>query len=456
MYAIIDIETTGGRAVDKITEIAIYIHDGIRIVDEFATLINPEINIPNFITKLTGINNEMVAGAPKFFEVAKKIVEITADKIFVAHNVAFDYRFVQNEFKSLGYNYRRKTLCTVQLSRKLVPALPSYSLGRICDDLGIVIEGRHRAAGDAFATTKLFEYLLSINNVDKDLFSSNKIQGLNNLHPLLDKNTIENLPEETGVYYLYNDKHELIYIGKSKNVYSRVMTHFANTKSRKAIEMRNNIADISYELTGSELIALLLESAEIKQNIPLYNRSQRRTIYNYGLFMFEDENNYQNLKIKKIEGDEIPLTSFESLDEARDTLEKIIDHHVLCQKLCHLHKTDGACFFYTIQQCKGACIGEESPETYNKRVQKAISYYQFEHQNFLIIDKGRSQSEKSIVMIENGTYKGFGFFDFENESGDLESLKSCIRPANDNRDIRNIIRSYLKKFKVEKIVKFGN
>lgn len=161
MFAVVDIETSGGRAqVDKITEIAIYIHDGRRVVDEFTTLINPEVSIPPFITNLTGINNQMVANAPKFYEVAKKIVLLTEGKLFVAHNAQFDYGFIQAEFKRLGYDYQRNTLCTVKMSRKIIPGLKSYSLGNLCQSVGIPINNRHRAAGDALATIKLLDLLL--------------------------------------------------------------------------------------------------------------------------------------------------------------------------------------------------------------------------------------------------------------------------------------------------------
>jgi DNA polymerase-3 subunit epsilon len=162
LYAIIDIETTGqASSSGKITEIAIFIHNGFEITDSFTSLINPECYIPGFITNLTGINNEMVKNAPRFFEIARKIVEITQDKIFVAHNVSFDYRFIQEEFKRLGYDYQRKTMCTVRMGRKFIPGHKSYSLGRLCDELEISINGRHRAAGDALATVKLFEMILA-------------------------------------------------------------------------------------------------------------------------------------------------------------------------------------------------------------------------------------------------------------------------------------------------------
>ncbi len=146
MFAVIDIETTGGSPKsDKITEIAIYIHDGLQIVDEFVTLVNPEIRIPYFITGLTGITNEMVADAPRFFEIARKVVEMTEGNVFVAHNVNFDYSFLRQEFKSLGFEYNRKTLDTIRLARQVVPGLKSYSLGKLCDSLSIPLNGRHRA-----------------------------------------------------------------------------------------------------------------------------------------------------------------------------------------------------------------------------------------------------------------------------------------------------------------------
>ena len=161
MFSIIDIETTGHSAKDgKITEIAIYVHNGTELVDSFVSLINPECYIPYYITKLTGIDNQMVATAPRFYEVAKKVVELTTGTTFVAHNVNFDYRFIQQEFLRLGYEYKRKTMCTVKLSRKYFPGYRSYSLGKLCDQLNIKIDGRHRAGGDALATVKLFELIL--------------------------------------------------------------------------------------------------------------------------------------------------------------------------------------------------------------------------------------------------------------------------------------------------------
>ena len=282
MYAIIDIETTGGSPrKERITEIAVFIYDGEKIIDEFSSLVNPERNIPYFITNLTGITNEMVSDAPKFYEIAKEIVEITEGKTLVAHNARFDYSFIRQEFKNLGYSFKRNLLDTVSLSRRLFPGFSSYGLGNLCKELGIEINNRHRASGDALATVKLFELLLQASETDynSDIITNSKISKLN---VALDINKLQKLPEEPGVYYFYNENNNLIYIGKSKNIHQRVMTHLSNNSSKRAMQMRDETADIDFELTGNELIALLKESEEIKLNKPRFNRAQRRTGYTWG------------------------------------------------------------------------------------------------------------------------------------------------------------------------------
>jgi DNA polymerase III subunit epsilon len=454
MFAIIDIETTGGRSVDRITEIAIITHDGEKIIDEFSTLINPEVPIPYFISSLTGITNDMVAYAPKFYEVAKKVVEMTADKIFVAHSASFDYHFIKNEFKSLGFDFKRKTLCTVKLSRKLIPALNSYSLGELCAELGIEIKDRHRAGGDAMATVKLFEYLLAVNGNEIDLFAGLRINSLGNLHPMLNKAKIEALPEETGVYYFYDERKELIYVGKSNNIYGRVLSHFSNFKSKKSVTMRDSIADIDHVLTGSELVALLHESHEIKKHVPLFNRSQRRTTYTYGIYSSMNENGYLCLKADKIKGEDVPHTVFHSQESARSCLTGLAEQYHLCQKLCGLYDTTGACFHYSIKLCDGACIGAEDVEAYNLRVKQALFQFEFEDKNFIIIDKGRKQNERSVVKVENGRYMGYGYIDVSVPVNNVEELSGYITRFQDNRDVQQIIRSYLKRHKVERIIKF--
>ena len=450
MYAIIDVETTGTSATyGKITEIAIYVHNGKEITDSFSTLINPECYIPSHITRLTGISNEMVAEAPKFYEVAKKIVEITAGRTFVAHNAGFDYSFIKEEFKRLGYDYRRKTMCTVKLGRKLLPGHRSYSLGNICSDLGITIDGRHRAAGDALATAKFFEILLSRTNQSEINLFSNQVYTLS-------EDKIASLPGKTGVYYFYDDKGSIIYIGKSKDIHQRVLNHLGNSRTRKAIEMRDKIVDVSYEETGSELVALLLESSEIKKHKPLYNRLQRRSAANFGLFLFEDNNGYLNLEIKRLEEDEIPLTSFHFQREGNDFLHLLAEMNNLCKKLCHLDDAHEGCFLSQLHSCNGACAGEEEQDIYNLRVKNAIHSFQYHSPDFFIIDKGRSPNEKAIIKIEKGKYMGFGFVQEDTGSTDLDSLHDYIKSYKDNRDIQGIIRGFMKRRKELKVIQFSH
>ncbi len=440
-YAIIDIETTGlSPAKEKITEIAIVLHDGTKITQEFSTLVNPERKIPYRITQMTGISNQMVKNEPKFYEVARQIVELTENRIIVGHNVRFDYGFIRAEFKSLGYDFQRSTLDTIKLSRKLIPGKRSYSLGKLCASLGIENRARHRAMGDALATTELFELLLSLESHPEEL----NLKGMN---ASVNTSLVKDLPQQTGVYYFYNQDNKLIYVGKSVNIHSRVLSHLNNNRHKKAIEMKNAIANVDYKITGSELVALLLESSEIKKYQPLFNRAQRRTWFNYGLYSFIDDEGYINLKLMKIIDELNPIYTYSSMQEGKEHITNLTESFELCQKLTGLYNTTGACFHYQIQQCKGACIGKEPPENYNRRVGEALENYHFEKQNFFVIDTGRTHEEKAVIKVEGGKYRGFGFV--QNDFTNMQALHDCIGFYNDNREVRQIINSFIKKNSVE-------
>jgi DNA polymerase-3 subunit epsilon len=456
MYAIVDIETTGGSAhKEKITEIAVYLHDGNEITNEFVSLINPERNIPYFITNLTGITNEMVEDAPKFYEIAKKIIEFTEGRTFVAHNARFDYSFIRQEYKSLGFNFKRNILDTVALSRKILPGHKSYSLGNICKDLNITINGRHRAAGDALATVKLLEILIArdieVNGNRSSLLKNTKVSKLN---PKLNLKKIDSIPDEPGIYYFYNEKGDLIYIGKSRNLQQRISTHLSNNSTNRAMEMRDLIADIDWVTTGSELIALLKESFEIKFNKPVYNRAQRRTGFQWGIFNFTDPNGYLNYRYGQINDDEVPVSVFTSKEKTKSKLNSLVERFSLCQKLTGLYETEGACFHYQVGICKGACIGKESPEVYNERATKATEEFIFTRRNFFIIDRGREDEERCAVKVVNGKYTGYGYFNINDMGFGLSAIHECIKPSVDNRDIQVILKQYLKSNRVEKIIEF--
>lgn len=455
MYAILDIETTGGKYNEEgITEIAIYKFDGHEVIDQFISLVNPEKEIQPFVINLTGINSNMLRNAPKFYEIAKRIIEITENCIVVAHNSQFDNRILNTEFKRLGFEYKRKTLCTVELSKTLMPGLSSYSLGKLTKSLGIPVSGRHRAAGDAMATVKLFKLLLAKDLQKIIIKESIKSEIKLKIEPrLLD--IVEQLPTKTGVYYMHKTNGEIIYIGKSKNIKKRVNQHFTS-QAPKSKKIQLLVATVTYEYTGSELIALLKESEEIKRNKPIFNRALKQTSFSHGLYSFTDEKGYINLKIDQVNGKETPITTFSNFKSAKSFVNRTTDEHNLCQKLTGIHLTNGNCFNYTIKQCFGACIAEETQTDYNKRVTKIINKHNFATQSIVIIDRGRDIDERSAILIENGMYKGFGFFNLNYQINNLDVLQSILTNMEHNRDIQHIIQSYLRRNKRLKIVRLKN
>jgi DNA polymerase-3 subunit epsilon len=445
LYAVVDIETTGnGYRGQRITEISIFVFDGKKVIEEFTSLVNPEQNIPPFITNLTGINNAMVRTAPKFYEIAKNIEELTKDKIFVAHNVNFDYNILRQEFKDLGFNFVRKKLCTVRLSRKIIPKLKSYSLGNICSAEGISISDRHRAKGDAQATVALFKKLIDRDNefiIDRFLNHRSKQATL---PPLLDKLTVDNLPEKPGVYYFKNLQKKVIYVGKAINIRQRVMSHFYD-KNKKEIAMCLEIANISYEETGSELLALLKESADIKHMYPKYNRSQKTSNESVGLFDYEDQQGIIHLAYNRLKLVSNPLMEFTSITQCRKLLEKICVEYELCPKYCHLQTNISSCFHYQIKACKGICSQKEAITEYNNRVKKAIASLGFQGEDLVIKEKGRTHNEIGFVLIMNGLYKGYGYLDKNIELAKPNEYLFYLQPQKNNKDTQRILRWYWNK-----------
>ncbi|TCI90997.1 exonuclease domain-containing protein [Tenacibaculum sp. M341] len=443
-YAVVDIETNGGV---KITEISIFITDGSTVLDEFTTLINPEYSIPPRITSLTGIDNFMVKDAPRFYEVAKKIYQITEDCIFVAHNVNFDYGIIGKEFKSLGLEYRRKKLCTVRLSRKLLPNKRSYSLGKLCASEGINITARHRARGDAEATVILFHKLLNLNyEHETDVFESflNPRSRQATLPPLLPKEVFDNLSEKHGVYYFWNEDKEIIYVGKANNIKQRVLSHFYD-KKKKEINMCMATANITYKETGNELIALLFESAEIKRLYPKFNRAQRRSSESFALFSYKDRRGVRHLAWNSIKMVPNPIMKFYSNSEARGFVQSLCERYELCPKYCHLQTNVSSCFHYQIKKCHGICREAEAIEKYNARVDTAIASLRYENDNFVIYEKGKNNGQIGFILVLNGIYKGFGYMDDTDNINSAKDYLKFIDLQKDNRDIQRILHGYLRK-----------
>ncbi|WP_026706419.1 exonuclease domain-containing protein [Flavobacterium soli] len=453
MYCILDIETTGGQFNEEgITEIAIYKFDGHEIVDQFISLVNPEKPIQPFVVKLTGINNAMLQSAPKFYEVAKRIIEITQDTILVAHNAQFDYRILRTEFSRLGYDFERHTICTVELAKKLIPEQPSYSLGKLVRALGIPMANRHRATGDALATVKLFKMLLD-KDLEKEIVKTFiKTEVEKKLAPkLLD--IISKLPSTTGIYYIHKENGDIIYIGKSRNIKKRVNQHFTGS-ARKDKKIQAEVFDVSHEETGSELIALLKESEEIKVNKPNYNRALRKTVFPWSLYSKLDDDGYLSIVLEKSDLRKKEIASFATHQEAQNKLFQFTEKYNLCQKINGLDNPKTNCFPYQLNQCNGACIQKESPEEYNLRAEEFLANNEYQNQNMIIIERGRNIQEKSAVVLENGLLLGYAFYDLNYQISNIEVLKNIITPLPSNRDAKNIILGYLKKSKYHKIVRF--
>ena len=421
-------------------------------MDQFISLVNPEIPIQPFVVKLTGINNAMLRSAPKFFEVAKRIIEITSDCVIVAHNASFDYRILRTEFKRLGYDFESKTLCTVELSKKLIPEQPSYSLGKLVRALGIPMADRHRASGDAMATTKLFKMLLE-KDVEKQILKDYIKQEIQKgIAPkLLD--IINNLPNKTGVYYIHNEKGDLIYIGKSRNIKKRINQHFTGT-STKSKKIQKEVFTVSYEETGSELIALLKESEEIKINKPIFNQAQRKSLFGWALYAEKNPIGYFVLSLQKADGRKKEITSFTTIQEGKNALFRITEKYRLCQKYTGLYQTGADCFQYKIKECDGACIGKISPEEYNSRVTNFITQNSFDNQNMILIDRGRSIDERSAVLIENGIYRGYAYYDLNYQVTHIDILKNILIPMQHNRDVKTIIQGQIRRSKSIKVISF--
>jgi DNA polymerase-3 subunit epsilon len=446
VYCIVDIETTGnGIKGNRITEISILKYDGHELVDEFTSLVNPECEIPYFITGLTGIDNDLVRNAPKLDEIASKILDITNDTIFVAHSVNFDYNVIKNELKGIGMKFSRKKLCTVRLSRKLRPGYNSYSLGKLCSAMGIPLSDRHRARGDAHATMLLFHKLLRTQGAE-DVFKSflNARSQEATLPPELPKEEFEKLPSTPGIYYFKDAKGGIIYVGKAINIKKRVLSHFYD-KSNKELVLCKETHFLDFEETGNELVALLNESGEIKKHFPKYNRAQKRTVQHYAIFSYEDRNGIIHLAHNKLKLAPNPLHIYYTLTECRAHMEKICEDFQLCPKYCHLQENVPHCSHFRLNKCVGICHDIVHLQEYNSKVQLAINALKEKKNNYIIKGKGRTTEEETIVLIKNNLYAGYGFVPMEAQIATYEQLEPFLKLQKNTLESQRIVASYILK-----------
>lgn len=453
LYAVVDIETTGGFASGNgITEISILVHDGQEVVERFETLINPDQEIPAYIEALTGISNDMVQSAPLFKDVAADIYTVLQDKIFVAHNVNFDFSFIKHHLSLSGYELQCKKICTVRLSRKLLPGHSSYSLGKLCAALNISIHNRHRAGGDAAATAVLLTLLLQADTEGAIAQALSRASKEQVLPPNLSKSEIDRLPRVPGVYYFKDHKGDVIYVGKAKNLYKRVCSHFSGTNSGKQRrDFLKHIHAVDFEVCGTELMAFILEATEIKRLWPENNRALKRYEQKYGLYVFEDQKGYMRLGIDKYKKQASALYSFNTILEGYDLLRVLIREHLLCEKLCFIQKNRTACTGHDEGRCSGACVGKESAAAYNVRVKYAIDYLKSILPTFAVLGEGRTEDEQSCLLVEQGKFYGMGYISQHTDVEGREMLKSVLQPYPSDDYILNLILNHVQMFPQRKI-----
>lgn len=447
MYAIIDVETTGGSpAYDRLIEIAIFVYDGVKVIDSYTTLVNPHRPIDPYVTKLTGITQEMVETAPSFEDIHAKILDLTHENIFVAHNVKFDFGMIRQEYKRMGIDFNRKLLDTVNLSRKALPGFDSYSLGNICQSLNIVISDRHRAYGDAEATVKLLEIILANPNAAKYLeIELNQGIDADLLPAFLSKAEIEKLPEDAGVFYYRDETGKVLYLDGTKNIKRKVITEFSkNDNSLEKKRLNDCIRSIDYELSGNELIAKLRAYRETQRHQPEFNKKPRVLPFTHAIFIEDDEQGFKSLKVHKIDWPQgEPVLKFTAKAPANKVLTKIIQDN-------HLH----AQFTLKNKLKEQPELDTKALQAYNDRIEKSVRKYLYRHHNFFLIGEGIHPDEHSVVWVENNEYKGIGYFNPEITQATPENLKEVIRHDEDDPETQKILRSYLRKLKNSKIIAY--
>ena len=444
--AVVDVETSGGQAsADRVVEIGIVLLDDGKIVNRFGSLVNPGLYIPASLTAIHGISNEMVEDAPSFSDLAEQILELLEDRIFVAHNVHFDYGFLEAEFKRAGIEFRAKKLCTVRLSRKLL-RLQSHSLASLCRHFSIENAKAHRALEDAVATSEILLRLLPMPSCAELIKEMTKgrpgtFKGPENLP----EEKLRSLPESIGVYLFYDAQGKVIYVGKAINLRDRVHQHFgAQTHTKEKRQFLESVFDLSFQECGHELMALMTENELIKKHYPRFNRLNKDFRLNFGIYEFEDQRGFRRLIVGQSGKWSRPLRVFRSRDEAVQLLLKVTMQHGLCLKLNGLTSEQTPACTYGGEEdlhclaCQGA-----GKEPYNETVDMLINKH-FRMGSLFLKTKGRQAGESGTIYMENGKILGYGFVENANwEKPDPEEIRQQLQAYYDTQDAQSILRPWL-------------
>lgn len=402
-YAVVDIETTGGTPKgSRITEICVVITDGTKVFHRYESLLNPGCPIPPGITALTGISNDMVRNAPVFADIAGELHHLLHDKIFVAHNVNFDFSFIHREFECLGFPFSPQKACSARAARKAFPGKRSYSLGSICSALDIEIFNRHRAGGDADATAVLIKRIIESGNEDALLEQAGRSKGQLILPPGIDMGQIDDLPATPGVYFFLDSKGKPLYIGKAINIRKRVFQHFDRKRGKTALQLEK-VASVKYEETGNEFISLLREAEAIQHYWPEWNKAGKLPINRYAIVSYATANGEFRLQTARRFKNSTEGIPFARLADAKTALSKMISENGVCASRAYSNKG-----------CNDEnCYCNENPksrkEIHNSRILQALDSINENTEAFLVLGRGRVPSETGIVKIVNGAVADWRF-----------------------------------------------
>jgi DNA polymerase-3 subunit epsilon len=436
MFAICDIETTGSNPYnDRIIDIAIILHDGEKVIDTFHSNVNPQIPIPSYIQKLTHLNNEKVALAPLFEDIAPKILALTQNTIFVAHNVSFDYNFLKNQMQFLGYEFNRKKLCTIKLGRRIFPNLQSYGLDNIIKHFNFEIDPkmRHTALGDTIVTTNFFELLLKNDSKNEWNETLNEGIDINKLNPDFPIFNLIELPEEAGLIYFYNENNDLLYTAHAENMKQHGITMFkknTNTVHR----LKNEVKSIDFESCLNAFHAEILYLNSIRKTLPELNLNKHIPLFTHYIII----NDKQQLEIKSFfDANDRVIKYCKSAKDAQTELKKLLQIFSMCFMENNLDTKTKNC---TLCRFNEQCIKRKNDV---KLIRKFEKNFILPYQNFIIIANGNSKMNRTLIDVENGQIKGFGTINIK-QNIQINNLKDNISKCNLHFNTTPFLIKYIK------------
>jgi DNA polymerase III subunit epsilon len=374
--ACVDLETTGGHAArDRVIEAGIVLLEDGAVVEEYSTLVNPGTRIPYAIQQFTGITEDMVADAPPFEAVADDIAARVEGRLFVAHNARFDYGFLRSEFRRLERRFRAPVLCTVRLSRALTPDERGHNLDAVMDRHGIACAARHRALGDARVLAEFLGIARAKWPAQELAAIVHRLTGASRLPPQVDPAVADELPDGPGVYLFYGEDDALLYVGKAKNLATRVPSHFAEPRAGLDQALARRVRRVEWIETAGEFGALVTEARLVKARRPLLNRKPRDSGELWAIVLRED-GAMPLASIATLDSIDDPGASYGMFRRSADAgraLEGLSRTHELCARWLGIEDGEGSCVGFQLGRCRGVCVGREPPALHAVRVRLALA-----------------------------------------------------------------------------------